>query len=87
VAFGGDAEGLFAAHVEFTDQGEEPMSLKTEMRTTDFRETTENADETKSKPLTHWVNPFEADSLSVTRLFSESYPCPSMKSVVVPPRI
>jgi hypothetical protein len=57
------------------------------MRTTDFTETTENEDERKSKPLTYWVSPFEADSLSVTHLFSESYPCPSLKSVVVPSRI
>jgi hypothetical protein len=60
--------------------------LKTEMRTTDFTETAENEGDRKPKPLTHWVNPFEADSLLVTHLFSESYPCPSLKSVVVPTR-
>jgi hypothetical protein len=65
----------------------EQVILKTEMRTTDFSETTENEDERKSKGLTHWVNPFEAESLSVTHLFLGSYPCPCLKSVVVPPRI
>jgi hypothetical protein len=63
------------------------LNLKTERKTTDFTETMENEDDGKSKPLTHWVNPFEADSLSGTHLFSESYPCPCVKSMVVPPRI
>jgi hypothetical protein len=48
---------------------ERPLNLKTEMRTTDFTGTTEKEDDGKSKPLTHWVNPFEADGLSGTHLF------------------